>query len=110
MNNLMNEMNLPYTFDRWDVDLTLPHWVGEISEIQNLNEDGKSEYSFILTGFNENYTYLFDVVNEFKKLFATGVIIDGVVIMYDRAITVPINNDGIKQVQINLTIKDWSVE
>ena len=35
MKNIMDEMNLPYTFDKWDADLVLPHWIGEISEIQN---------------------------------------------------------------------------
>lgn len=110
MNNIMNEMNLPYTFDRWDVDLTLPHWVGEISETPNLNEDGKSEYSFILTGFGTNYTYLLDVANEFKRRFATGKIIGNVVVMYERTIIVPIDTDGMKQIQINLTINDWGVE
>lgn len=110
MNNLMNEMNLPYTFDRWDVDLTLPHWVGEISEIQNPNEDGKNEYSFILTGFGMDYTYLLNVANEFKKRFATGAIMDGVVIMYNRTITIPIGTEGMKQVQVEFTLKDWSVE
>lgn len=110
MNDLMNEMNLPYTFDKWDVDLILPHWVGEISENPNLNEDGKSEYSFILTGFARDYTYLFDVANEFKKRFATGEIIGNAVVMYERTIVVPISTDGVKQIQINLTINDWGVE
>lgn len=110
MKNIMNEMNLPYTFDKWDADLVLPHWIGEISEIQNMNEDGKSEYSFILTGFDVNYTNLFTVANDFKKRFVTGSIIDGVVITYDNVLTIQTGDDNLKQVQINFTIKDWGVE
>ena len=110
MKNIMDEMNLPYTFDKWDADLVLPHWIGEISEVKNTNEDGKNEYSFLLTGFDNNYTCLFNVANDFKKRFATGSIIDGVAIMYDNTLTVPTGDDNLKQVQINFTIKDWGVE
>jgi hypothetical protein len=110
MNNLMNEMNLPYTFDKWDADLILPHWIGEISEVQTFDEDGENEYSFILTGFGTDYTYLFGVVDRFKKRFKTSEIVNGIVVRYNNAITVSTDKDELKQVQINFTIKDWSVE
>lgn len=48
--NEMEKQNIPYTFDEWDNEIELPQFIGEISEITNVNEDGKSEYSFILTG------------------------------------------------------------
>ena len=109
MNDLMNEMNLPYTFDKWDADLVLPHFIGEISENPTVDEDGKNEYSFILTGFAINYSYLFEVADNFKKRFKTSAIIDGVAIKYDSTITVSNDADELKQVQINFTIKEWSV-
>ena len=51
LKNEMEKLNIPYTFDTWDNDVELPQFIGEISEIPNVNEDGKSEYSFILTGY-----------------------------------------------------------
>ena len=50
INNELANLELPYTFDSWDCEVELPQFIGEISEIPNQNEDGKSTYSFILTG------------------------------------------------------------
>lgn len=109
MNDLMNEMNLPYTYDKWDADLVLPHFIGEISEVPTVDEDGKNEYSFILTGFAINYSYLFGIADKFKQRFKTSAIIDGVVVKYDSTSTISSDTDDLKQVQINFTIKEWSV-
>ena len=109
LKNEMEKLNIPYTFDTWDSDLTLPQFIGEISEIPNTNEDGKSEYSFILTGYATNYSYLFGVAEQLKNKYKTSAIVDGIVIKYDN--TTPIDNgsDDLKQIQINFTIKKWSV-
>ena len=109
LKNEMEKLNIPYTFDTWDSDLTLPQFIGEISEIPNTNEDGKSEYSFILTGYATNYSYLFGVAEQLKNKYKTSAIVDGIVIKYDN--TTPIDNgsDDLKQIQINFNIKKWSV-
>ena len=107
--NEMKKLNIPYTFDSWDNEIELPQFIGEISEITNVNEDGKSEYSFILTGYATNYTYLLGVAEQLKNKYKTSAIVDGIIIKYDN--TTPIDNgtDDLKQIQINLTIKKWSV-
>ena len=107
--NEMEKLNIPYTFDTWDNDVELPQFIGEISEIPNVNEDGKSEYTFILTGYATSYSYLFGVAEQLKVKYKTSAIVDGIVIKYDN--TTPIDNgtDDLKQIQINLTIKKWSV-
>ena len=109
LKNEMEKLNIPYTFDTWDSDITLPQFIGEISEIPNANEDGKSEYSFILTGYATNYSYVFGVAEQLKNKYKTSVIVDGIVIKYDN--TTPIDNgsDDLKQIQINFNIKKWSV-
>ena len=105
----MEKLNIPYTFDTWDSDVELPQFIGEISEFTNVNEDGKSEYSFILTGYATNYTYLFSVAEHLKAKYKNSAIVDGIVIKYDN--TTPIDNgtEDLKQVQITLKIKEWSV-
>ena len=107
--NEMEKLNIPYTFDTWDNDIELPQFIGEISETPNVNEDGKSEYTFILTGYATSYSYLFGVAEQLKVNYKTSAIVDGIVIKYDN--TTPIDNgtDDFKQIQINLTIKKWSV-
>ena len=108
-NKEMEKLNIPYTFDSWDNEVELPQFIGEISEITNQNEDGKSEYSFILTGYATTYSYLFGVAKQLKAKYKTSAIVDGIVIKYDNATTVDNGTDDLKQLQINFTIKKWSV-
>lgn len=109
LKNEFDNLNIPYTFDGWDSEVELPQFVGEISEVPTVNEDGKNEYSVILTGYATNYTCLFDVAEQLKSKYKTSAIVDGMVIKYNN--TMPINNgtDDLKQIQINMTIKEWSV-
>ena len=108
-NKEMEKLNIPYTFDTWDSDVELPQFIGEISEFTNVNEDGKSEYSFILTGYATNCTYLFSVAEQLKAKYKTSAIVDGIVIKYDNATTIDNGTDDLKQIQINFNIKKWSV-
>ena len=107
--NEMEKLNIPYTFDTWDNDVELPQFIGEISETTNINEDGKSEYSFILTGYATSYSYLFGVAEQLKNKYKTSAIVDGIVIKYDNTMTVDNGTEDLKQVQITLKIKEWSV-
>ena len=105
----MERLNIPYTFDEWDKDIGLPQFIGEITETPTLDEDGKSEYNFILTGYATNYTYLFSVAEQLKTKYKTSAIVDGVVIKYDNTIIIDNGTDDLKQIQINFNIKKWSV-
>ena len=107
--NEMEKLNIPYTFDTWDNDIELPQFIGEISETPNVNEDGKSEYTFILTGYATSYSYLFGVAEQLKNKYKTSAIVDGIVIKYDNTTTIDNGTDDLKQVQINFNIKKWSV-
>ena len=111
MNNELNTLKIPYTFDGWDKEIDLPQFIGEISEVPALDEDGMSEYSFILTGYalKNNIDYLFNVAEILKKQYKPSKTINGVVIIYDNFIQIDTNNDELKQIQINLKIKKWSV-
>ena len=109
MNNEMEKLKIPYTFDTWDTDITLPQFIGEISETPSLDEDGKSEYTFILTGYATGYAYLLDVAQRLKKKYKPSAVVDGIVITYNSCNTIDNGTDDLKQVQITLTIKEWSV-
>ena len=108
-NKEMEKLNIPYTFDGWDSEVELPQFIGEISEITNQNEDGKSEYSVILTGYATTYSYLFGVAEKLKAKYKTSAIVDGIVIKYDNATTIDNGTEDLKQIQINFNIKKWSV-
>ena len=107
--NEMEKLNIPYTFDEWDSEIELPQFIGEISETPTVDEDGKSEYTFILTGYATSYSYLFGVAEQLKNKYKTSAIVDGIVIKYDNTTTIDNGTDDLKQIQINFTIKKWSV-
>ena len=105
----LEKLNIPYTFDEWDSNIELPQWIGEIFETTTLDEDGKNEYSFILTGYATTYSYLFEIAKQLKEKYKPSAIIDGMVIKYDNATPIDNGTDDLKQLQINFTIKKWSV-
>lgn len=109
LKNEFDNLNIPYTYDGWDSEVELPQFIGEVSEIPTVDEDGKTEYSVILTGYATNYNDLFEVSEQLKSKYKTSAIVDGMAIKYNS--TTPINNgtDDLKQMQINMTIKEWSV-
>lgn len=111
INNELNTMNIPYTFDGWDKELALPQFIGEISEVPTLDEDGLSEYTFILTGYaiKNEVNYLFEVAERLKKEYKPSKIVNGAVIMYDNTIPIDMNTDDLKRTQTTLKIKEWSV-
>ena len=109
INTEMEKLNIPYTFDTWDDDVELPQFIGEISETPTVDEDGKSEYSFILTGYATTYSELFAISEQLKEKYKTSAIVDGMVIKYDNATTVDNGTEDLKQIQINFNIKKWSV-
>ena len=109
MNTEMEKLNIPYTFDTWDDDVELPQFIGEISETPTVDEDGKSEYSFILTGYATTYSELFAISEQLKSKYKTSVIVDGIVIKYDNTTTIDNGTEDLKQIQINFNIKKWSV-
>lgn len=108
--NEMEKLNIPYTFDTWDNDVELPQFIGEISETPTVDEDGKSEYSLILTGYAKSYSYLFEVAEQLKRNYKPSAIVNnGFVIIYENTTVVDNGTDDLKQIQTNLTIKKWSV-
>lgn len=109
LNDEMNELNIPYTFNAWGEDVELPQFVGEISEVPTVDEDGMNEYSFILTGYSTSYVELFRFADQIRNKYKTSQVINGIVIKYEKAMTVDGGSEELKQIQIDLKIKEWGV-
>ena len=113
----MNELQIPYEFSTWTQDIIYPYFVGEYQESEPLNEDGLQETTFLLTGFTRgNWLELEEakkkIANYFNKVSSKTVIADdgtAVAIFYASALIVPTGDAELKRIQINLTIKEWSV-
>lgn len=114
LKNEFKSLKIPYYYDNWDDKLKLPYFVGELSEVPTINEDGKREFSFTLTGEDVNsYTNLFkynEIIrkeyNQVKRIKTDKGII---AISYDNVITIPIEAESVKRIQINITIYWWEV-
>ncbi len=111
----MEELNIPYDFNEWNKKLTFPYFVGEISEIPTLDEDGQSQYQFILTGTDRNSLMNMLNINEkiknkyrygYKTILNNG---SAIVITYDNMLLIPSQDEDIKRIQINLRIKIWEI-
>ncbi len=108
-------LKIPYSYDEWGKDVELPYFVGELSEVTTNDEDGKREFSFILTGEDvDTYLNLYEITEILKNTYKqskkitldTGVI----VIIYNRTFNVPVEAERIKRTQTEFTIYLWETE
>lgn len=116
----MRSLGLNYDFPEWDGHPVYPYFVGEYSETPSLNEDGMQETSFLLNGFAKGKEAWLELENAKEKIAAyfgkvggQTVIADNgsaVAVFYSHSLVVPTGNNILKRIEVNLTIKEWSVK
>lgn len=95
-----------------------PYFVGEYQEIEPSTEDGLMESTFMITGFHRGtWLALEDAKERIQKYFnkVSGKIVmahDGsaVAIFYANSFPIRTGDAELKRIQINLHVKEWSVE
>lgn len=117
--NAMAALNLEYGFVTYGKSpISYPYFVGEYTEVESVNEDGLQETMFMLTGFargSDGWTKLEQAKAAIAKYFTReGKAFpadDGSisVIAYGYSVPVPKDDAELKSMQINLTVKEWSV-
>ena len=117
----MKEIGINYQFKKWKGHPTYPYFVGSYQEVPAANEDGMQETSFILTGFArsdgnaDGVLQLEEAKETIKKHFNTGKLVttdSGSVVAIFYANTfgdLPTGDAELEKIEINLTIKEWSV-
>lgn len=112
--NCFAEMGIPYEFMEWTQEVSFPFFVGEYSEIESPNEDGLEEGTFILTGVTTRSYLELEVVKEMVKNYfgkdGLTAILDsgsGIAVSYETSFPIPIDEQDIRRIQINLSIKEW---
>ncbi len=117
----MSELGLNYAFMEYHVEdgeaPSYPYFVGEYQEIEPVSEDGMSETSFIITGFSRNTWLTLEnakekIKNYFNRVSGKTAITDSgsaVAVFYANSFPVPTGDAELKKIQINLTVKEWSV-
>lgn len=110
----LKSLNINYAYLRWNTDIVDPYFIGECTELEPTEEDQYHEYDFILTGFTrKTWSDLDDIKTKIEKLFSTHTTIldngSGVVVSYTGSFPIPIDEEELKKIQINLNIKEWRV-
>lgn len=117
ISDAMTEMNLNYEFMEWTSEVVYPYFTGEYQETDPSTEDGLQDATFILNGFSRTSWLALENAKEeieeyFSKISGKTAITtngNGVAAFYSSALVVPTGDAELKRIQINLTIKEWSV-
>lgn len=114
INQQMDILSVPYEFGEWTSKASYPYFVGEITEGSPTTEDGKTESTFILTGFNRgNFSVLEEAKEIIKKHFSPVFGLRGrtdngsIVVFFDGSFYIPSGEADLKKIQINLKIIEW---
>lgn len=118
ISDAMKSLGLNYAFMGWTDAPAYPYFIGEYQEIEPMYEDGMQETQFILTGFSRDTWEALEDAKEkiaflFNKVSGKTVIADSgsaVAVFYANSLVVPTGDAELKKIQINLTIKEWSVK
>ena len=115
ISDFMVERNLPYNFMEWEGEILQTYFVGEYQETptNTKEEDGYHETAFIINGFTRDSWLSLELAKKKIEISLPKMAIndDGstVAIFYENAFLVPTGDAELKRMQINLTIKEWSV-
>lgn len=114
----MKALNIEYGFGVYSGNpVVYPYFVGEYTETESVTEDGLQETSFLLTGFSRESWLALEqdkekIENYFNKVSGKTVMADNgsaVAVFYANALIVPTGDAELKRMQINLAIKEWTV-
>ena len=75
-------------------------------------EDGYQETAFILTGTGETWIGLENYKSTIEKNISRTAILpngNGIAVFYSDSQHIPTGDERLKRIEINLTIKEWSV-
>jgi len=120
ISDAMEALGLNYDFGEYHIgeeEAPETYWVGEYQEIAPINEDGMQESTFLITGFSRGSWLALENAKEsikeyFNKVSGKTVIAEdgtAVAVFYANSFVVPTGNDELRKIQINLDVKEWSV-
>ena len=117
ISDTLESAGINYEFGEYTSELQYPYFVGEYAETDVENEDGMQETALILSGFSrDSWLTLEKAKMTIKKLFPpiegrTAILESGsgIAVFYARSNNIPTGDYQLKRLEINLTIKEWSV-
>ena len=115
VSDTLDSLGISYQFGEWSTNpVPNPYFVGEYTEPESMTreEDGYKETSFIITGTGTNWLTLEQAKATIENNISKTAILsngNGVAIFYGGSLIIPTGDAELKRIQINLTIKEWSV-
>lgn len=117
----MKSLGLEYGFGIYrgnkNGEVVYPYFVSEYTESPIADESGLQEAAIMLTGFHRGLWEELEAAKEkiehyFDKVSGKTVMAEdgsAVAIFYENALIVPKEDAELKSIQINLSVKEWSV-
>lgn len=115
ISDTLDSLNINYQFGEWSTNpVPDPYFVGEYTESESLTreEDGLQEITFMLTGTGTNWLTLEQAKALIENNISKTAILpngNGIAVFYAGSLIVPTGDTELKRIQINLNIKEWSV-
>lgn len=115
VSDTLDSLGISYQFGEWSTNpVPDPYFVGEYTEPESLTkeEDGYQETSFILTGTGTSWLTLEQAKATIESNISKTAILsngNGFAVFYGGSLIIPTGDAELKRIQINLTIKEWSV-
>lgn len=115
INDLFEALEINYEFGEWSsATVPDPYFIGEYNEVDGLEkeENGLQETTFIVTGTGRSWLGLQTAKSKIERnISKTAILPDGtgIAVFYSSSMIVPTGDAELKRIQINLQIKEWSV-
>lgn len=115
ISNFFATLSIPYEFAEWTSNpVPDPYFVGEYTESESMEkeENGYQETTFLLTGTGTTWLGLEQKKEVIENNISRTAILpngNGVAVFYAGSSIIPTGDAELKRIQINLTIKEWSV-
>lgn len=121
LSEAMKSLGLEYGFGIYrgnrNGEIVYPYFVSEYTESPITDESGLQEATIMLTGFHRGLWEELEAAKEkienyFDKVSGKTVMAEdgsAVAIFYENALIIPKEDAELKSIQINLSVKEWSV-
>ena len=117
ISEILENAGINYEFGQWSSDpVPDPYFVGEYTEESTSTEDGQQNTTLMLTGTSLTAIALEQAKQTIKQLFPnvggrTAILENGngIAVFYDYSLNIPIDDPELKRIQINILVKEWSV-
>ena len=116
INQEMDFLEIPYEFGEWESEIQYPYFVGELPSPESIEtEDGKEEFTLIISGFNRGKVSVLEEIRKqikahFDPIYGLrGRTQDGgtIVVYYNGAYYPPTGEMKLKKIEIQLKILYW---